>query len=60
MFKHMFKDKYNNKVKNITIPSTTMEWIDTLILLLFFFNIYIYIYVIIIIIIIITMNYQIE
>ena len=43
MFKHMFKDKYNNKVKNITIPSTTMEWIDTLILLLFFFNIYIYI-----------------
>ena len=49
MFKHMFKDKYNNKVKNITIPSTTMEWIDTLILLLFFFqkkkkNIYIYIF----------------
>ena len=43
MFKHMFKDKYNNEVKNITIPSTTMEWIDTLILLLFFFNIYIYI-----------------
>ena len=50
MFKHMFKDKYNNEVKNITIPSTTMEWIDTLIQFYFFFSQYIYIII----------NYQIE